>query len=123
MFVKNITKFETNEGHSILLYIDMISPPCNKSNPVQKYFSKNDIRDIPSLTLQILLRNLKYYSKYKNTETRNLLISLSSGFISDVTFIFLGKDSKKKKENKNKIMYNQLRNIIINSCKKQKGNN
>ena len=121
MFVKNITKFDTKEGHSILMFIDMISTPCNKSNPVQKFFSKNDIREIPSLTMQILLRTLKYYSKYKNTDAKDLLISLSSGFISDATLIFLGKDSKKKKEYKNKIMYNQLRNIIINSCKKNKG--
>ena len=59
MFVKNITKFDTKEGHSILMFIDMISTPCNKSNPVQKFFSKNDIREIPSLTMQILLRTLK----------------------------------------------------------------
>ena len=121
MFVKYVTKFTSYEGHSILFFIDQINPPCNKSNPVQKYFSKFDTSDVPSLTIQILLKTLKYYTKYKNTEAKNILVSLSSAFTLDANDIFLGKDSKRKKEYKNKLMYNKLRSIISNSCKKPKG--
>ena len=121
MFVSYVTKFTDNKGHSILYFIDQVSTPCDKSNPIQKYFSKYDIVDVPSLTLQILLKTLKYYTKYKDSPLKDILISLSSAFVLDVNLIFLGKDSKRKKEYKNKIMYNQLRNIIVKSCKKPKG--
>ena len=121
MFVMYVTKFTKEGGHTILPFIDQISSPCNKSNPVQQYFSKYDTIEVPSLTLQILLRTLKYYTKYKNTNTKDTLVSLISAFSLDVTDIFLGKDSKKKKENKNKKMYNELRNFISTSCKKPKG--
>ena len=121
MFVMYVTKFTNEGGHTILPFIDQISSPCNKSNPVQQYFSKYDTIEVPSLTLQILLRTLKYYTKYKNTKAKDTLVSLSSAFSLDATDLFLGKDSKKKKENKNKIMYNELRNIISTSCKKPKG--
>ena len=121
MFILYVTKFTSNKGHSILFFIDQISSPCNKSNPVQKYFSKYDTSDVPSLTIQILLKTLKYYTKYKDSEAKDILVSLSSAFYFDANDIFLGKDSKRKKEYKNKIMYNKLRGIIINSCKKPKG--
>ena len=64
---------------------------------------------------------MKYYTKYKDSEAKDILVSLSSAFYFDANDIFLGKDSKRKKEYKNKIMYNKLRGIIINSCKKPKG--
>ena len=64
---------------------------------------------------------MKYYTKYKDSETKYILVSLPSVFYFDANDIFLGKDSKRKKEYKNKIMYNKLRGIIINSCKKPKG--
>ena len=121
MFIMFVTRFTNKEGNSILPFIDQISSPCNKSNPVQKYFSKYDTVDVPSLTVQILLRTLKYYTKYKDTNAKDILVSLSSAFAKDAINIFLGKDSKKKKEYKNKLMYNQLRNILMNSCKKPKG--
>ena len=131
MFISYVTKFTNNEGdfsklndkkpHSILFFIDQVSSPCNKSNPIQKYFSKYDTIDVPSLTLKILLKTLKYYIIYKNSPVKDILISLSSAFHLDANEIFLSKDSKRKKEYKNKILYNQLRNIIINSCKKPKG--
>ena len=121
IFIMYVTKFKVKEGNSILFFIDQINSPCNKSNPVQKYFAKYDTTDVPSITLQILMRTLKYYTKYKKTEAKTILVSLSSAFTLDAKDIFLGKESKKKKEYKNKIMYNQLRNIILNSCKKPKG--
>ena len=121
MFVMYVTKFTNEGGHTILPFIDKISSPCNKSNPVQHYFGKYDTIEVPSLTLQILLRTLKYYTKYKNTQAKDTLVSLSSSFSLDASDLFLGKDSKKKKENKNRKMYNELRNIISTSCKKPKG--
>jgi len=121
MFVMYVTKFTNEGGHTILPFIDKISSPCNKSNPVQNYFGKYDTIEVPSLTLQILLRTLKYYTKYKNTQAKDTLVSLSSAFSLDASDLFLGKDSKKKKENKNRKMYNELRNIISTSCKKPKG--
>ena len=131
MFILYVTKFTNNEfdfiklnnkkPHSILFFIDQVSSPCNKSNPIQKCFSKYDTIDVPSLTVKILLKTLKYYIIYKNTPVKDILISLSSAFHLDANEIFLGKDSKRKKEYKNKILYNQLRTIIINSCKKPKG--
>ena len=120
MFVMYVTRFTNKGGHTILPFIDQISSPCNKSNPVQQYFGKYDTIEVPSLTVQILLRTLKYYTKYKNTNAKDTLVSLSSAFTLDATDLFLGKDSKKKKENKNKIMYNELRKIISTSCKKSK---
>lgn len=98
MFVMYVTKFTNEGGHTILPFIDQISSPCNKSNPVQQYFSKYDTIEVPSLTLQILLRTLKYYTKYKNTKAKDTLVSLSSAFSLDATDLFLGKDSKKRKK-------------------------
>ena len=36
MFVSYVTKFTDNKGHSILYFIDQVSTPCDKSNPIQK---------------------------------------------------------------------------------------
>ena len=122
LFISYVTKFNPSKGHSILFFIDQVSTPCNKSNPIQKYFSKYDHIDVPSLTMQILLRTLKYYTKYKNNKAKDILFSLSSAFVLDAYDIFSSNNSKRKREYKNKRMYNNLRTIIMNSVnQKTKG--
>ena len=121
MFIVNKKYFKkTNiENKTIVYCIDEIKGQGEKGNKALKIFSKTENIDVPCLSLQFLLKTLKYYFKCVDTNIKSMLKTLVSSFYNDTFYIFQKYTSKKKK-NKNKVMYNFLYENIKNHVSKKK---
>ena len=121
MFIENIKYFKktNNESKTIVYFIDEIKGQGEKGNKALKIFSKTENIDVPCLSLQFLLKTLKYFFKCANTNIKSMLKSLVFSFYNDTFYIFQ-KHSSKKKKNKNKVMYNFLYEYIKNHVSMKK---
>ena len=113
MFIMYIQHFKkTNiESKTIVYYLDEIKGQGEKGNKALKIFNKPENIDIPCLSVQFLLKTLKYQFLCVDKNTRNLLISLASSFYTD-SYLMYKKHSSKKKKFKGKHMYNFLHDKI-----------
>ena len=118
MCIQNLTKIDI-KSKTIAYYIDQFSYPCEKNNPVTKYFKNYYAIEIPSVTIKLLVVSLKFYHKFKgNDDKRNLFTSLISAFYLDALVCFTEHKSKRK-EYFNDNYYNYLRNILYSIYKKK----
>ena len=117
----NIMKFKVtnNNSKSILYFIDEIKGQGDKKNKALKIFKKPETIELPCLSLQFLLKALKYRYKCQNEETKILFGALLSAFYNDSYFLFKNHNSKQKKY-KNKVMYNFLREHIKTKASQKK---
>lgn len=76
--------------------MDEIKAPGEKDNKAVKIFNKPEIIEIPCLSLQFLLKTLKYQYKCEEKNTKNLLGSLAASFYYDTFLMFKQHSSKKK---------------------------
>ena len=120
MFIMNVQHYKkkNDESKTIVYYLDEIKAPGEKDNKAVKIFNKPEIIEIPCLSLQFLLKTLKYQYKCEEKNTKNLLGSLAASFYYD-TFLMFKQHSSKKKKFKNKIMYNFLYEIIKKDIKNE----
>ena len=118
MFIMNVQHYKkkNDESKTIVYYLDEIKPPGEKDNKAVKIFNKPEIIEIPCLSLQFLLKTLKYQYKCEDKNTKNLLGSLAASFYYD-TFLMFKQHSSKKKKYKNKVMYNYLNEMIKKDIK------
>ena len=120
MFVMYIQHFKktNNESKTIVYYLDEIKGQGEKGNKALKIFNKPETIDIPCLSVQFLLKTLKYQFRCVDKNTRNLLISLASSFYTD-SYLMYYKHSSKKKKFKGKEMYNFLYDTIKKDLSKK----
>jgi len=120
IFIMNIQHFKknNNESKTIVYYLDEIKGQGEKGNKALKIFIKPESIDIPCLSLQFLLKTLKYQYKCQDMNTRNLLSSLATSFYTD-SFSMFSKHSSKRKKYKNKEIYNFLYEIIKKDVSKK----
>ena len=120
MFIMNVQHFKkkNDESKSIIYYLDEIKGLGEKGNKAMKIFVKPEAIEIPCLSLQFLLKTLKYQYRCIDQTRKNLLGSLASSFYSD-TFNMFKNHSSKKKKFKNKIIYNFLYDIIKKDVSKK----
>ena len=120
MFIMYIQHFKktNNESKTIVYYLDEIKGQGEKGNKALKIFIKPENLEIPCLSVQFLLKTLKYQYRCVDQATRNLLISLASSFYTDAYLMFSKHNSKKKKY-KNKVIYNFLNETIKKDISKK----
>ena len=120
MFIMNMKIFPktNNESKTVLYYIDEIKGPGEKGNTALKLFSKPELIEIPCLSLQLLIKTLKYYHKCEDKNVRSKLSGLASSLYYDAYSMFANHNSKKKKY-KNKEIYNSLNEIIKKDVSKK----
>ena len=120
MFIMYIQHFKkiNNESKTIVYYLDEIKGQGEKNNKALKIFNKPETIDIPCLSVQFLLKTLKYQYRCVDKNTRNLLISLASSFYTDAYLMFSKHNSKKKKI-KNKEIYNFLYELLKKDVSKK----
>ena len=86
-----------------------------KTGATHVYSIKEVVKKANDDVMEISLKDAQKINK-----DLDRLFSLSSAFALDAYDIFSSNNSKRKREYKNKIMYNNLRTIIMNSGKKNK---
>ena len=120
MFITNIKRFKknNNESKTIVYYLDEIKGQGEKGNKALKIFVKPDSIDVPCLSLQFLIKTLKYQYRCQDMNTKNILSNLASSFYID-SFCIFSKYSSKKKKYKNKEIYNFLYEIIKKDVSKK----
>ena len=120
MFIMKIERFKknNNESKTIVYYLDEIKGQGEKDNKALKIFIKPESIDIPCLSLQFLLKTLKYHYRCQDMNTRRFLLTLISSFYNDSFYLF-SKHSSKKKKYKNKEIYNFLYEIIKKDVSKK----
>ena len=121
MFVMNIQHFKKNndDTKTIVYYLDEIKGQGDKGNKALKIFIKPENIEIPCLSVQFLLKTLKYQYRCVDITTKNLLLSLAASFYTDAYLLFYRYSSKKKKQSKNKIIYNFLYELLKNDLSKK----
>ena len=122
MFIMYIQHFKktNNESKTIVYYLDEIKGQGEKGNKALKIFNKPETIEIPCLSVQFLLKTLKYQYRCQDVKTRNLLISLASSFYTDAYLMYLKHSSKKKKSGKNKVIYNFLYELLKKDVSQKK---
>ena len=120
MFIMNLKIFPktNNESKTVLYYIDEIKGPGEKGNTALKLFSKPELNEIPCLSLQLLIKTLKYYYRCEDKNVRSKLSGLATSLYYDAYSMFANHNSKKKKY-KNKEIYNFLNEIIKKDVSKK----
>ena len=118
MYIQKIKKSNIN-SKTIIYYLDEIKGQGEKGNNALKTFNKPEAIEVPCLSIQFLLKTLKYQFICQDTKTKNSLISFASSFYID-SFLILSKHSSKKKKYKNKDLYNFLYEIIKKDISKKK---
>jgi hypothetical protein len=109
IFIMNIQHYKlvNDESRTIMYYIDEIKGQAKKDNKALKLFNKPETIEVPCLSLQFLLKTLKYRYKCQNEKTKSIFQSLITAFYYD-TFYLCKKHNSKKKKYKNKVIYNYL---------------
>ena len=122
IFIMNLQHYKVvnDESKSIIYYIDEIKGNAKKNNKALKIFNKPETIEIPCLSLQFLLKTLKYRYKCQDEKMKTIFSSLITSFYFDTLYLFK-KHSSKKKKYKNKVLYNYLCDYFKQKCsKKQK---
>ena len=121
LFIMNIQKIKKNNNNSktIIFYLDEIKGQGEKGNKTLKIFNKPETIETPCLSIQFLLKTLKYHFICQDIKTKNSLLCLASSLYNDA-FLILSKHSSKKKKWKNKDLYNFLYDIIKKDLSKKK---
>ena len=111
MYIQHFKKTNKENSKTIVYYLDEIKGQGEKANKALKIFIKPENLEVPCLSVQFLLKTLKYQYRCIDQGTKNLLISLASSFYTDAYLMF-SKHSSKKKKYKNKVIYNFLYELI-----------
>ena len=121
LFIMYIQKIKKNNINSktIIYYLDEIKGQGEKGNQALKTFNKPETIEVPCLSVQFLLKTLKYQYICQDKKTKNSLISFASSFYID-SYLILSNHSSKKKKYKNKDLYNFLYDILKKDISKKK---
>ena len=121
MFVVNIQNYKKSneESKTIVYYLDEIKGQGDKTNKALKIFIKPENIEIPCLSVQFLLKALKYQYRCINKTIKDFLLSIAYSLYNDAYLLFSKHNSKKKKQGKNKVIYNYLNDFIKNDLSKK----
>jgi hypothetical protein len=122
ILILNIKKYKNkNENtQSVIYYFDREYYKGElKNNIIFNFFSKKETCDIPSLSVFFIYQTIKSYFKIKDQILKSIIDSLMNSFISDSKLLF-NQFKESTKKTKNNILYNVLRDKILEIYKEKK---